>query len=98
MSVTLWIDTDREETVELGPTLAVYGAFAEMVRAVGGDEERQSAWPDLSGVLSQCESQEDADPAWLADVAKQASRLLRTHGNDLSDLAYRILVLLAHQA
>lgn len=75
MSVTLWLDTASERTIELGATLAVYEAFSEMTHAAGA--KWQSEYPDLAGVLSQCESQEDADPDWLASVREQATRFAR---------------------
>lgn len=94
MSVTLWINEAKEEALDLGPTLAVYGAFAEMSRAAG--PAWQAEYEALSGVLSQCEIQEDADPKWLAEVSEQASRLLRERGAHLSDFAHRLLAELAH--
>lgn len=89
MSVTLWLDTEREETIEIGATLPTYAAFAKMASAAG------DAWftdyPDLSGVLTQCESQEDADPTWLADVRKQAGQMLDRHASGIGDDAVQIL-------
>jgi hypothetical protein len=82
VSVTLWIDTDADETVELGPTLLTYKAFAELKRAAGPRWETD--YPDLAGVLTQCETQEDADPRWLIGVRRQAAALLRTAGARLS--------------
>lgn len=94
MSVTLWIDTPTEKTIELGPTLATYQAFAEMSRAA--DDAWQSEFADLAGVLTQCESQEDADPSWLSDVQRQAAQFLARHGDDISDYAHRLLATLTH--
>lgn len=92
MSVTLWLDTAREQTVELGPTLPVYAAFAEMARAVG--PAWRTTYPDLAGVLTQCETQDDADPSWLAGVRTQA-RLFLQRSPRLSPSAREILSLLA---
>lgn len=94
MSVTLWLDTPADEAVELGPTLPTYLAFAELGRAAG--PAWRDDYPDLSGVLTQCETQEDADPAWLAGVRAQAAALLRRHGPELSDAAHRLAATLAH--
>lgn len=83
MSVTLWIDTKADKTLELGPTLPVYKAFAELAHVVGEDDWL-SEYPALSGVLSQCESQEDADPVWLNQVSGQANHFLRQYRPRLS--------------
>ena len=93
MSVTLWIDTEREETIELGGTLVVYKAFADMARAAG--KRWKTDFADLSGVLSQCEDQTDADPEWLADVRRQAKLLLGHYEHHLSADAQGILQQLA---
>src|SRR4051794_38687319 len=92
MTMTLWIDTEKEETIELGATLACYKAFAEMGRVAGG--AWQTDYEALAGVLSQCEDQEDADPDWLADVRKQAKQFLADH-NGISEEAQAILGQLA---
>ena len=89
MGVTLWLDTDQEETVELGGTLPVYAAFAEMARVAGSSWETD--YSDLAGVLTQCENQEDADPQWLDAVRTQVSILLRRKGDHLSNLARGVL-------
>lgn len=93
MSVTLWLNTEKEETIELGPTLAVYQSFAEMDSVAGNWDEE---YPDLSGVLVQCEWQEDADPEWLAGVKKQSLAFLAKYGDHLSDFTHRLLAMLAH--
>ena len=93
MTVTIWLDTDAEETIELGATLPFYQAWAEIVSARG--DSFSDDYPDLAGVASQCEDQEDADPEWLADVRLQAADMLKEHGADLSDRAQAILSLLA---
>jgi hypothetical protein len=95
MSVTLWINEAADEAIELGQTFAVYSAFAEMVRVAGDFARWQADYPDLSSVLTQCELQEDADPAWLSDVRKQASAFLREHGNEVGRDARNLLENLA---
>ncbi len=92
MSVTLWINTDKEETIELGGTIVVYQAFTEMAKLVGPGWF--SKWPDLFSVLDQCESQDDADLAWLAGVRDQARRFYILYKDQLSPLAQEILELL----
>jgi hypothetical protein len=89
MAVTLWIDSAAEESVELGPTFPCYAAFAEMARAAGGDW--RSRYADLSGVLTQCEDQADADPDWLASVRSQAASFLREFGGRLGEDARGVL-------
>jgi hypothetical protein len=89
MSVTLWLDTEAEETIELGPTLHFYAAFAEIARAAG--ERWLDDYPDLASLADQCESQEDADPGWLAGVRQQALCLLAAYGKGLSADARGIL-------
>jgi hypothetical protein len=91
MGVTLWLDTEREETIELGGTFACYRAFAEMAKVAGGWDAWVSDYPDLAGVLDQCETQEDADPLWLADVKRQARTFLEAHEQRLSEDARNLL-------
>lgn len=81
MSATLWIDTEADETVELGGTIPFYGAFAKMQKIAGGMDD----YPDLFGVMTQVELQEDADPDWLADVRDQATTFLDKHKGDLDE-------------
>lgn len=95
MTATLWLDTDRDETLELGGTLQLYAAFAEMARAAGPGY--LDDWPDLFGVPAQVESQEDADPAWLADVRAQAARFLAKYGDRLGTDARLVLETLAKE-
>lgn len=93
MSVTLWLDTESEKTVELGPTLPCYHAFAEMAHTAG--PSWATAWPHLSGVLTQCELQEDAPPDWLAGMKKEAAAFLKRFGDKLGEGARTILGQLA---
>lgn len=95
MGMTLWIDSDAEETVELGGTLAALHAFAELATAAGGDAAWVGDWPALSGVTNQCETQEDADPEWLAEVREEAARFRGEHADALSAEAVDILDALA---
>jgi hypothetical protein len=95
MSATLWIDTETEETIELGGAMQLYAAFTEMSRAAGADWERD--YPELSGVVSQVEDQEDADPEWLKGAQKQAHDFLRDHGADVGDHARWVLTTLARK-
>lgn len=90
MSMTLWIDTDSEETIELGPTMECYKAFAEMKHLVG-DEVWAKRFSALDGVLTQCELQEDADPSWLEEVREEATLLLREQRSNLSVFAVGVL-------
>lgn len=83
MSVTLWVNTDKDETVELGPVIPVYKAFARMSRLVG-TEVWLKYYPELADVLDHCErTNDDADPEWLAKVRDQAAKFLRQYGKRL---------------
>lgn len=82
MSVTLWINTEKEETIELATTMSCYAAFAEMARIAG--DEWITEYEALAGVLSACEDQEDVPPDWLKDMRSQAHRFLANHGDDLT--------------
>jgi DNA-binding IscR family transcriptional regulator len=90
MTATLWLDTARDETVELGGTVQMYEAFAEMARAGEPDD-----YPDLFGVPTAVELQGDAPPDWLADVRRQAAAFLAAHGAGLSAHAVTVLRALA---
>jgi hypothetical protein len=48
-------------------------------------------YADLSGVLTQCEGNEDTDSEWLADVRGQAVDFLRRYGSGLGVNAKTIL-------
>lgn len=96
MSVTLWVDTDADETIELGPTLPCYAAFAHMARVAG--DEWESEYGALAGVLTQCELQDDADPDWLADMRRQAGEYLARFGDALTGDERDILTELAGDA
>jgi hypothetical protein len=87
MGVTLWINTGKEETIEFGPTFPAYEAFAALAEVAGGWSEFVAECPDLSGLMSACESQEDAPPEWLADARTQARRFLIGHSNLPADAA-----------
>lgn len=89
MSATLWLDTAAEKTVELGGTVQLYEAFAEMAKSAGPDY--LDDWPDLFGVVTQVETQEDAPPDWLADVREQAKRFLREYRGGLGGNAVAVL-------
>lgn len=84
MTATLWLDTEKELTVELGGTQQLYRAFADMAKACGPG--CYTEYPDLFGVVSQVESQEDADPEWLADVRKQASAFMAKYPGVATDV------------
>lgn len=92
MSVTLWVSSARAETIELGPTIPCYQAFAELRRLVPAFARD---YPALDGVLTQCESQEDAGKEWLADVRAEAAQLLAAAGTALSAPARAVLLALA---
>ena len=89
MSVTLWIDESQDQTVELGPTLEVYRAMADLQHLAGRDWRKK--YGALAGVLTQCERQEDADPDWLAEVREQAADFLKVYAEDLSGRGKDIL-------
>ncbi len=89
MSVTLWLDTAAEKTIELGGTLPVYKAFSDMAKVAGDAWETDYA--DLSGVLTQCEDGADADPEWLADVKTQAAQFLEQYGDKAGEMVGEIL-------
>jgi hypothetical protein len=92
MTMTLWLDTDAEQTIELGGTLEAYAAFAEMARAV---DETYDEYADLFGVPEQCANQDDADPEWLEDVKRQAQAMLDGYRDKLGANAVDILEQLA---
>lgn len=89
MTATIWVDTDSEETIELGNIFRMYHAFAEMAR-VGG-ESYYDEYPELSGVPEATEHTDDVDPAWLADVQEQAREFLDAHREELEPDAVAIL-------
>jgi hypothetical protein len=93
MTATLWINTEREETIELGGTFQMYSSFAEMARVANDDT--LSGWPALSGVTYQVELQEDAPPDWLAEVRQEASTFLAAYEDSLSSGTVFLLKLLA---
>lgn len=83
MSATIWVNTERDETIELGGTIQLYKAFQEMALVAG--EGFHMAYPDLFGVPSQTEDTADADPEWLQDAREQAARFLAEYSDDLSE-------------
>jgi hypothetical protein len=91
MSAQLWIDTDADETIDLGVDgFTLYQVFAEMDH-LGG----MKRYPQLFGVIEASELQEDVDPAWLAQVRQQASRFLSRYRKRLSPDAVTVLEALA---
>jgi Peptidase_C39 like family len=92
MTMTLWIDTDKDETIDLGNTLDCLKAFGDMEKAA--DDAWLKDYADLAGVVSQCMDQEDVDPAWMADVRQQAKRFLAEH-DSIGEEAKSILLELA---
>ncbi len=82
MSVTLWLDTAKEETIELGGTSPFYEAWEELARVAG--KEWGTVYAALAGVATQCELQTDAPAGWLADARVQATKFLASHGKGLS--------------
>lgn len=93
MTATLWLDSAAGRSLELGPTLPLYAALADMRRAAGPGFFAE--WPDLGGLVSQVESQADADPGWLADARAQAAAFLRRHRGALAARTVRVLEALA---
>jgi hypothetical protein len=83
VTATLWIDTDKEETIELGGTFHLYGAFAEMERVAG--PKALTDWPSLFAVVPWVESQEDAPPDYLANLGREAREFFARYGDKLSD-------------
>jgi hypothetical protein len=82
MTATIWVDTDRDETIELGPTLPMYKIFSNITRVAGGSKVMQRDYPDLYGVPTATETQDDVPSDWLEDVHSQALEFLNKHGND----------------
>jgi hypothetical protein len=93
MGVTLWIDTEADETIELGATMPCYAAFAEMERVAGKKE--WARFDALSGVLSACEDQEDVPADWLAEVREQAAQFLEEYASHLKPDTQQLLKELA---
>ena len=91
MTATLWINEETDETIELGGTFQLYKAFGEWAAVSGTWDVFVSKWPALSGLVSQVESQEDADPEWLSDLRQEASRFLHEHADELGDGPHGIL-------
>jgi len=89
VTVSLWIDSEKETTIDLGGTLDAYKAFSEMAQLAG--DTWTTDYEALSGVLSQCEDQADAEAKWLAEVQEQAAAFLKAFGDKLSDAATEIL-------
>jgi hypothetical protein len=89
MTATLWLDTVSERTIELGGTLQLYEAFSSMAAAAGGGYLVK--WPDLFGVVTQVESQEDADPEWLDDMRREAAAFLEQYRGKISEHAVWVL-------
>jgi hypothetical protein len=89
MTATLWIDTDNEETLELGGTLPLYSAFAEMEKAAGPGCLED--YPALFAVVPYVESQDDAPPDYLADLAAEARAFREKYGARVSDHAHWLL-------
>jgi hypothetical protein len=89
MTATLWLDTVSERTIELGGTLQLYEAFSSMAAAAGG--WYLVKWPDLFGVVTQVESQEDADPEWLDDMRREAAAFLEQYRGKISEHAVWVL-------
>jgi hypothetical protein len=83
VTATLWIDTSRDETVELGGTLHLYEAFAEMERLAGPNALTE--WPSLFAVVPHVEGQDDAPADYLADLGREALEFYTEHGENLSD-------------
>jgi predicted RNase H-like HicB family nuclease len=81
VSATLWINTEHEITVELGGALQLYQAFSDMAKAAGDGYLKQ--WPDLFGVISQVETQEDAPEGWLIDMRTEAREFLDRYKESL---------------
>ena len=90
MSATLWLTDD--DSASLGGTIQLYKAYQDMLKVAG--KEFWDDWPDLGGVMSQVESQEPADPEWLADVREQAHFFLQKHEDQLEPYTVGLLGLL----
>jgi hypothetical protein len=89
MTATLWLDYAHDKYIPQGGTLKLYQAFANMADAAGPDYLQR--WPDLFGVVTQVEWQEDADPEWFADMRREASDFLDAYEDQLSPEAVFIL-------
>lgn len=86
MSVTLWIDEEKDETIELGPTLPFYKSFQEIADLVGPDFlDEDGRWYALSALAEVCETQDDANPVWLVNLEEQAKEFLSEYNSELSE-------------
>lgn len=65
----------------------MYAAWAEIAELVGTAFE--SEYPNLSGLVTQVESQEPCDQEWLVDAQDEARQLMADHA--LSDKALSLL-------
>lgn len=74
MGATIEISEDRD--INLGPYYVFKESFREMSETCGGFQEFQEAFANLSGIVTQVESNETADPEWLKDVRNDAQRFL----------------------
>lgn len=81
MSATLWIDTSKEQTIELGNTIACYKSFDEMSDITDKFEEE---YTELSQVPDQTMHTDDCDPTWLKRVRQQAGSFLSEYRDRLS--------------
>jgi hypothetical protein len=90
MSVTLWLDTSSEETIELGGVIPVYHSFAQM-RNLAAHEWYES-YPSLAEVLHQCELQEDAEQGWLKNVVRDATAYLDKYITKMPIIGKEILL------
>jgi hypothetical protein len=84
MTATLWINTDKDETVALGGMIEFYQAFDRWRKLAGGPEKFYKEYPNLNGLRQQVESQEDADPDWFKDVQREAADFLKKYGSKLT--------------
>ena len=91
MATLLWIDTEKEQTIDLGDPFRLWGVFGEIAKACGNDYGR---YPELFEVVEVAESQEDCDSDWLEKVKLQAADYLKSHADRLGPTAREILELL----
>lgn len=82
MSATIWVDTDKERTIELGGTIQLYQVFQEMHLVCNGEFDN---YPELFGVPSQTEDTDDAESDWLVAVRIQAALFLQEYRKRLTD-------------
>lgn len=89
MTATLWLDTEKDETLELGGTCELYTTFQEMAKAAGPNYLMD--YPALFAVVNAVESQADVPRDYQIDLANEATAFLQTYGRLLGEDAVWLL-------